>query len=205
MWFQIQLFEPIWFFDGTGSINKKLPDQNDSHFFSVIAHDKVNKKLMPIFEFVSTDHTASQLSFFLEKALICIESAIGIKKDHILVPPVIVVDFSYAMINSVLKAYNNCSLQKYLEWTYEILVMNNNHTSILGIMNTRVNLCATHFLKNIIDKAKFIKDNKINIVYKTFIYSFTLLQNSTSLNEFENFLFHIYKKSMINKIDKSNN
>ncbi len=84
------MLDPIWFFDGTGQINKKLPDQNDSHFFSVIAHDSSNEKFIPVFEFVSTDHTASQLSYYLEKGMISLESAKGITKNQILVPPIIV-------------------------------------------------------------------------------------------------------------------
>jgi hypothetical protein len=71
------MLDPIWFFDGTGQIIKK-PDQNDSHFFSVIAHDSSNKKFIPVFEFVSTDHTASQLSYYLGSKMLQKQ----MKKNH---------------------------------------------------------------------------------------------------------------------------
>ena len=45
MWLIIQENNPIWYFDGTGNINKKLPLQKDPHFFAMVCHDLLNKQL----------------------------------------------------------------------------------------------------------------------------------------------------------------
>ena len=57
MWIIIQKNNPIWYFDGTANINKKIPTQKDPHFFSMVCFDKQLRQLIQIFEFVTTDHS----------------------------------------------------------------------------------------------------------------------------------------------------
>lgn len=55
-------------------------------------------------------------------------------------------------------------------------------------------MCSIHFLKNIIKDVEELNRN-INLsdkLQKSFIFCFTLLQNSTSLDEFDNHLFNVY-------------
>jgi hypothetical protein len=60
-------------------------------------------------------------------------------------------------------------------------------------MSTRLYLCATHFLKIISKKAKKIKKEKEDrYIVTVFVFAFTLLQNSTSMKEFEMYFVHIY-------------
>ncbi|CAF1090752.1 unnamed protein product [Brachionus calyciflorus] len=107
-------------------------------------------------------------------------------------PSVIVVDFSWAMINSILEAFNSCSMRNYLYLSYDIMILKKNKEKAFlnCLMSTKVYLCSTHFLKLIISKAEKIKPQ--NEIKRIFIFGFTLLQNSTSLQEFENNLIDLY-------------
>ena len=67
----------------------------------------------------------------------------------------------------------------------------NNHEALLNIHNickTRPYLCSTHFLKSMIVKAKKINKN----LYKPFIFAFTLLQNSVTVDQFDMTLLNVY-------------
>lgn len=59
-------------------------------------------------------------------------------------------------------------------------------------LSTRTILCAGHFLKIIAKKADIITKRNENIHVKSaFLFAFSLLQNSTTIKEFENFLGNI--------------
>ena len=182
MWYIIQKIQPIWFFDGTGTINKKLPSQKDPHFFSMVCHDKKRRQLVPVFEFVSTDQHDNTLSIYLQRAISIMEKTQTISKRLFLIAPIVVVDFSWAMINSVNDAFNKRTTLQYLNWTFEILINKRTCPEFLKIMKTRVYICATHFLKTIIKKVKKFQDKKKNILFKMFVYSFTLIQNSVNID-----------------------
>ena len=103
-----------------------------------------------------------------------------------------------ALINSVLISFNQMNLPQYLEWAYNYLKPKNKFkpkytsTNFMEMENiTKIYLCSTHFLKNFIKKAKRNKTVHSHII-KTLIYSFTLLQNSSSLEQIENYLINIY-------------
>lgn len=57
-------------------------------------------------------------------------------------------------------------------------------------MKTRSILCASHFLKNLIIKAKKITDSKK--VRKCFVFMFTLIQNSRTIEELSQNLEHVF-------------
>lgn len=74
-----------------------------------------------------------------------------------------------------------------------------------NIFKTRIQLCATHFLKNIIDDVKALKlDNEQRSAY---IFAFTLLQNAKTFERFYEILTNIYffvcnkKKSNLVKVN----
>jgi len=58
------------------------------------------------------------------------------------------------------------------------------------MFKTKLYLCSTHFLHNIIKKSKKIA--AATNVRKAFIFSVSLIQNSTSVEQLQNYLINIY-------------
>ena len=104
-------------------------------------------------------------------------------------PNIIVTDFSWALIHSVIQTFNNnCSILSYLNWTFDVIISGKSANQL--IVNTRIFICAGHFLKIIIKKAK-----KVIVAEKTrkvFIFSFSLLQNCVSVAQFNDLLYHVF-------------
>ena len=187
MWFQIQHITPIWYFDATGGVIKNVPGQSVPNFYSTIAYDVQNKKYIPIFEFVTTDQTSVNILCYLIKAAKYLRLAKP-NKNEFAFPPIVVVDESYAMINSVNECFNKCTTSQYMQFTYDLIVKEEIHLE--GRIKTRVYICATHFLHSMIRKTKKIRKFS-NKTVKIFLYCFSLLQNSTSFSQFTTYLLNI--------------
>jgi hypothetical protein len=190
MWLIIQESNPIWYFDSTGSILVNVPDQQHSPFlYSLVCHDVKNKAIIPVCEFILTNHDADTIStylFFLKRKIMREITF----KNKFPIAPIIVTDFSWSLINSVLSVFNNFTVSQYLNWSFNIL-FEKKETLLLGnCVCVRICLCAAHFLKLMIFKVKQLKAT--DRAKKTFIYCFTLLQNSISIIEFEKYLVNTY-------------
>lgn len=61
MWKIIQQVNPVWNFDATGSVIKNVTGQKAPLLYSLVSHDNLRKKIIPIGEFVTTSHTASSI------------------------------------------------------------------------------------------------------------------------------------------------
>ena len=100
---------------------------------------------------------------------------------------VIVTDFSWALINAVML---RCNILNYLNWSFEIIYKNNLDFTFLKVMRTKLFICCTHMLRNIVKASELLeKDAK---VAKYFKYCFALLQNTTESSDFDSHLKLIY-------------
>jgi hypothetical protein len=175
----------------------------------MIAHDEQKKMIMPVAEFMTTCHAQDNISYYLT----CI---LNIYKTP---AKIIVTDFSWPLINSSLKAFNNMNIMNYLSYSYDIIINKNNLLEIPSI----VMLCSTHFLKNIAVKSSQIVKNliqtrqkskdkdeqrlrkqfeiRVNKARKKFMFSFSLLMNSISIEEF---VEHLTKIWTVFKTEKKN-
>ena len=211
MYFLIQKCNPIWHLDSTGNVLQSINGQKSSYLYSIVSHDPINKKNIPIFEWISTSHTQTTISsyLFLIKEQCLLYKKLAGKKVLFPFAPIIVTDFSFALINSILKIFNNCSMEEYLQKTFDIIIKKSTPPSFF---KTMIYLCSTHFLHNFIKKTKKLtvikdslhliqtKDRKFKAIEnrklqkgkKALIYSFTLLQNATSIEEFNIYLENIY-------------
>ena len=95
--------------------------------------------------------------------------------------------------------FNNCSVVHYLKWAYDVTHEFCENLNLNDYMNTRVILCQVHILKNIAKQASDILKNKkcekylnYNKVKQIFLCGFTLLQNSTTMTEFDENLQNLY-------------
>jgi hypothetical protein len=153
MWNIIKLKNPVWYIDATGSIHKKLNFQKAPFLYSAVCNDIKNKQTISVFEFVTTSHTSESISKFITFAVNRIKQNPG-KMQLFSLAPIVVMDFSFAILNGVLNSINKCSLTEYIQFCYELIF--NNKTD-LKMYPTFVYLCSTHFLKNIIKKTKPFK------------------------------------------------
>ena len=154
-------------------------------------HDTNKKQILPYAEFATNCHNVESISRYLT----------NIFNNTGCIAPFVVTDESWALINSVNKAFNSCSTLQYLNWAYIVLTKKEMDFNMHSAMNTRIILCQTHFFKNIAMKAKeIVKDDKK--VYQFFLYTFTVLQNSTSICEFEEnlkYLYDIFCRRLLNQ------
>ncbi|CAF0972658.1 unnamed protein product [Brachionus calyciflorus] len=185
---------PIWFFDATGNVMKKVKGQKAAYLYSIVCHDKGNRNIVPVVEFITTCHSTLSIS----KYLFSIKSLISLhykNYEDIPLPRVIVTDFSWPLINSVLETFNRISISTYLRLCFKKIIDREKFNEEFKNMIIPY-LCSTHFIKNISKKAKKVK---IDMQTRTaFIFSFTLIQNSTSIEEKENYLLIIY--NMFNRL-----
>lgn len=156
-------------------------------------HDPYIQKVIPYAEFATNCHNIDSIS----------KGLLGIIKDRETIAPFVVTDESWALINSVIRTFNQCSPLTYLNWAYNVLTKNESNYNMNSAMRTRVILCQTHFFKNVAIKSKeIVKTDKKK--FNLFLYAFTVLQNSITIREFEKnleYLFDIFCRK--NKSEKT--
>ncbi len=182
MWKYVRKTNPIWMLDATGKIHRKISKQPKPFYYSIVAHDTFSESIIPVAEFVTTANDQNNISIHLNEIKRKLQEA---TKTAIL-PKIIITDMSWALINAVLKVFNNCNMLTYLNWCYRKLF--ENEQSDLNILYYT---CSTHFLKNIIRKTK--KVTNATKVRRAFIFMLALIQNSTKIEEIDTYLFHIYR------------
>ncbi len=84
---------------------------------------------------------------------------------------------------------NKHTLTEYIQYCFDLLIMDKKN---LKTIKTIVYLCSTHFLKSIIKKTKPLFNSAGKIVINQFLFGFTLVQNSITMNEIENHLVNLY-------------
>ena len=181
LWALIKENDPIWYFDATGSIMAKLPNQKETLLFSIVANDSKNKTSISVADFLTSSNDTITIHCYLTKILQKFGLYSFFEK-----PRVVVTDFSWANLHALCKSFNNLEIIDYLNLTYQILVERKIYA--IGTINTVIYLCSTHFLKNIIDETervlKYHDPVQRGIIKRKFIKAFLLLQNSICLDEF---------------------
>jgi hypothetical protein len=143
IWNFVQQSWPIWYIDATGGVLKRVKGQNKVLLYSVVMHDKVHKKIIPVAEFFSTGHDAKTIASYL--LLIKDELEKSIPKRNFQYAPIIVTDFSWGLINAVVKTLNNCNFDTYINWCADIILKK--QIWKFNIMQSIIVLCYSHFLK----------------------------------------------------------
>ena len=101
----------IWYVDATSSIHRDIRGQNKIYLYSITSHDNVDKKFVNISDFLTTCHTSKNLiKFFREIFDIYL-------KSNMIVALIVITDFSWTLIISIMRAANYCDILHYLHWT----------------------------------------------------------------------------------------
>ena len=203
MWSSVRERFPIWYFDSTGGVIKNIENQSPPFLFSIVFHDKDKKLIMPLAEFISTAHDSHSISGYLYSIKLELERVLT--KQTFQVAPIICTDFSFALLNAVCNVFNNCTLEFYLKWCFEVLFKKAKSLSISNCMKVLLHLCGAHFLKMVVKKVQKIKKykedvdigfnnniNKNKNLQKSFIFAFVLLQSSTNIDDFIEYFINIH-------------
>lgn len=202
MWTEIQIENPVFHFDGTGSIMNKIDGQKSVYLYSIALYDPKKHVIVTVADFLTTSHTSHNIHKFLSTINHVLLANMSTAKSIKQIPRYIVTDHSMALINACVQAFNQCSILQYLHYTYEIIFNNEDMASLAEkSLTTKHIICATHFLKIIIRAAKAL--NVSSTVRNAFVFAFTLLQNSTSIRQFHTYLIHIYNLFMSPKMNTS--
>lgn len=205
MWDSIQKINPVWYFDASGLFLNEINDQSRPFLFSIVCYDPNTKSLIPIADFFSTACDGLNIQLNLTRIQIVFQQY---KRTYN--PSVIVTDFSWANINSILRTFHNCDIIQYLKMCYKKSVLGENTYD--KVLKTKLYLCSTHFLKNVIDdfEKKYSKKKLQTVVKTCFIFCFTLLQNSTTITAFNDIFLHFFNifnqpkfnQSLLNSLSK---
>ena len=178
-----------------------LPKQKQILLFTLLARGPLdkqtrNREKIPVADFLTTSDDSLSIEIYLKKIIDNFKGYCYFK-----LPKIIVTDFSWANINALLKAFNNCKPIHYLNWSFKLIVQNNE--TLRNIIPVKVYLCSAHLLKNVSDDFnKMVKNSEKVGLKRDFIFGFSFLQNSISLDEFNQVLialFNIYNRKFKNE------
>lgn len=97
-------------------------------------------------EFLTTKNNQIVIGNYLSE--IKLQLSLATKRN--VLPKIIVTDMGWALIGSLLRVFNNCTMLEYLNWCYDL-----SFTKEAIVLNKIVYYtCSTHFLKNMIRKTK---------------------------------------------------
>ena len=159
----------ILHFDCTGSVVKKIPNQKAVYYYTLLHADSN----IPVFEFISTCHTSRWITNMLNTFLTDVRKC----RKQTAKPSVIVTDFSYALMNAVLGAFNDMTLPVYLRWTYKLLTSPDHSKRVKS--TTFLCICKAHMMKAL--SMKLSKTEHSSLKRKACLVIFARLQDSTSL------------------------
>jgi hypothetical protein len=124
--------------------NEKNRNTIDALFIFNSLSRCVYKSIITVAEFFTTSHSSlsitNELNFIRDTL---ITKIVSIKKKPL--APVVVTDFSWALINAVINSLNKCSILQYLNWSFDYLVLKKQN--LANVMPVILYLCAVHFLR----------------------------------------------------------
>jgi len=157
--------------DATGGVMKKLKDQKDVFFYCMVFQDK-NSPIMPLSGALLSDHTSASITSYF----IWLRSKLAMR-SKVARPAFVIIDFSAALINSVLASFNVETIHSYLRRCYKTLHRVYDTKQLRNI--TFLRLCCSHAMKAF-SRGLF----KINVSKETHHHLMTLfaiLLNCTDL------------------------
>lgn len=131
----------IIYFDATGSVVRKPKDIKCKRilYYAIVVNK--NNTVLPIAEMITSVHNTTAISIFLKTFCHFLQS------KHFTWPlfSVVVVDWSWALINAIMNEWNKTTLSEYLEDVYIALNKKENLRSNLIVVHN----CCAHFQKRV--------------------------------------------------------
>jgi hypothetical protein len=171
----------VFNFDATGSVVRDLEHQKRPLYYCMLASD-VN---IPVLEFISTSHTADTIAYLIKRFLADVRLVTGgsnVKPLHV------VTDFSFAVINAILEAFNRSTLGTYLQATFR--VMHNKFDEVEVRSRTYVAVCIAHVMKAL--SVKLTKHEAKKERRQCVLTFFAALARTTTLDEAQEVYRNLY-------------
>jgi hypothetical protein len=161
--------------DATGGVLKHMTGQNQTLLYAVIFKDGTDCiNTIPLAHALLTDHTVPSISYFLGNLAHEIKE---FKKKTIL-PSFFVIDFSAALMNSILQAFNEENINTHLNRCWNVL--NRNYNSVQLRSLSFIHLCCSHVIHAIarsLNAAHIDKKIRRGVLH---IFAFILCGNNLS-------------------------
>jgi len=127
--------------DATGSLIKSIKKPDESTDFVLLYQAVVpyKTKILPILQMISTKHDTNILTYWLREWLRAGASC----------PREVVTDYSFALLNAVALAFNNCDLNMYVENCMEIL--QNKDRARINTVKCILRIDIAHLIKLFVD------------------------------------------------------
>jgi hypothetical protein len=130
--------------DATGGVLKKMSEQNQTLLYAIVFKDGTDPiNTISLAHAFLTDHTVPSITYFLANVAHEIKE---VKKRSIL-PSFFVIDFSAALMNSILLAFNEENINTHLNRCWNVLNRNYNTVQLRSL--SFIHLCCSHVIKAI--------------------------------------------------------
>ena len=151
-------------------------------------HDKSNKFICPLADFFTTGHDMKTIASYFQIIKDNLQKFIS--RRYFQFSPIIVTDFSWALINAVIRSFNNTTFSVYINWCSNILI--DKQIFKVNFIPTIIFLCYSHFIKMIAKKInkkltiKFIKSHYTQLLFckDQLTWKILVKSNQESQNEY---------------------
>ena len=127
--------------DATGGVIKKLREQNQLLLYAILFKDGIDCiNTIPLAHALLTDHTVPSIGYFLGKVAYDIHQV----KNKPILPSFFVTDFSAAMINSILQAFNVENINNHLNRCWNTVCGKYNAKELRSL--SFIHLCCCHVI-----------------------------------------------------------
>lgn len=168
--------------DATGSVIKKLLNQDAVFFYAMVYKDeKTDSSILPLSGALLSDQKTAAINAYFS----CVLSRLALRHKTTR-PSFVVIDFSAALLNSVLSSFNNENINSYLRRCSNTL---DKAYTVSQLKNTTfVRLCCSHVMKAFSRSLHKITQSKE--AHRQLMTLFGILLNSTDIEG----AFDLYEK-----------
>ena len=174
--------------DATGSVVKKLKNQKPVYFYMMVYKDKgIGSSLLPLSSALLCDHTTTSITSYFN----CVLSELALRNKTAR-PSFVVIDFSPALLNSALGAFNVENIHNHRRRCSNTL----NRAYITSQLKCMifVRLCCSHLTKVFARSLYKIENSKE--ACRQLMSLFAILLNSNNINS----VFDLYEQIINNYI-----
>ncbi len=155
--------------DSTGGVLKPMQEQNQSYLYAIIFKDGTDCiNTIALAHALLTDHTVPSISYFFGN----LAYNIALLKNKLILPSFFVIDFSAAIMNSILQAFNGENINTHLNRCWNVLCGKYNTVQLRSL--SFIHLCCCHVIHAIarsLNAARTDKKIRKGILY---IFAFIL-------------------------------
>ena len=161
--------------DATGGVLKHISGQNQTLLYAIVFKDGADCiNTVPLAHAFLTDHSVPSISYFLGN----LSHEITEFKSKTILPSFFVIDFSAALMNSILQAFNGENINTHLNRCWNVLNRNYNTVQLRSL--SFIHLCCSHVIHAIarsLNAARIDKKIRRGVLH---IFAFILCGNNLS-------------------------